>query len=74
MSRHSGGTGELPLDDEIGREQEYVSMLYDRLDGLREQATHRLTAELRNTGGTLQDRSQRDSSVAMYADQVEQFS
>lgn len=49
-------------------------MLYDRLDGLREQAAHRLTAELRNTGGTLQDRSQRDSSVAMYADQVEQFS
>ncbi|MFF0153988.1 HelD family protein [Micromonospora sp. NPDC005203] len=74
MSRHSGGSGELPLDDEIGREQEYVSMLYDRLDGLRAQAAHRLTAELRNTGGTLQDRSQRDSSVAMYADQVEQFS
>ncbi|WP_036391961.1 HelD family protein [Micromonospora chokoriensis] len=74
MSRHSGGSGELPLDDEIGREQEYVSMLYNRLDGLREQAAHRLTAELRNTGGTLQDRSQRDSSVAMYADQVEQFS
>ncbi|MEV4119660.1 ATP-binding domain-containing protein [Micromonospora sp. NPDC049645] len=74
MSRHSGGSGELPLDDEIGREQEYVSMLYNRLDGLREQAADRLTAELRNTGGTLQDRSQRDSSVAMYADQVEQFS
>ncbi len=49
-------------------------MLYNRLDELREQAAHRLTAELRNTGGTLQDRSQRDSSVAMYADQVEQFS
>ncbi|MGW3811346.1 HelD family protein [Micromonospora sp. NPDC005113] len=74
MSRHSGGSGELPLDDEIGREQEYVSMLYDRLDGLREQAAERLTGELRNTGGTLQDRSQRDSSVRMYADQVEQFS
>ncbi|MFI6781151.1 HelD family protein [Micromonospora sp. NPDC050276] len=74
MSRHSGGSGELPLDDEIGREQEYVSMLYNRLDGLREQAADRLAAELRNTGGTLQDRSQRDSSVAMYADQVEQFS
>ncbi|MGQ5259913.1 HelD family protein [Micromonospora sp. ZYX-F-536] len=49
-------------------------MLYDRLDGLREQAASRLTDELRNTGGTRQDRSQRDSSVAMYADQVEQFS
>ncbi|MEV7331498.1 AAA family ATPase [Micromonospora sp. NPDC093244] len=49
-------------------------MLYDRLDGLREQAADRLTDALRSTGGTLQDRSQRDSSVAMYADQVEQFS
>ncbi|MEV4655876.1 AAA family ATPase [Micromonospora sp. NPDC049301] len=49
-------------------------MLYDRLDGLREQAASRLTDELRTTGGTRQDRSQRDSSVAMYADQVEQFS
>ncbi|MFC7706536.1 HelD family protein [Micromonospora lupini] len=49
-------------------------MLYDRLDGLREQAARRLTDALRSTGGTLQDRSQRDSSVAMYADQVEQFS
>ncbi|MEU5784027.1 HelD family protein [Micromonospora lupini] len=49
-------------------------MLYERLDGLREQAGRRLTDALRSTGGTLQDRSQRDSSVAMYADQVEQFS
>ncbi|SCG65714.1 DNA helicase IV [Micromonospora echinaurantiaca] len=61
-------------DDEIGREQEYVSMLYRRLDGLREQASRRLTEELRNTGGTLQARSQRDSAVRMYAEQVEQFS
>ncbi|MFI7607462.1 HelD family protein [Micromonospora sp. NPDC049366] len=74
MSRHSGVTGELPLDDEIGREQEYVSMLYGRLDDLRDQAARRLTEELRATGGTLQARSQRDSSVTMYAEQVEQFS
>ncbi|WBB70148.1 ATP-binding domain-containing protein [Micromonospora sp. WMMD812] len=74
MSRHSGVTGELPHDDEIGHEQEYVSMLYHRLDGLRDQAARRLTDELRATGGTLQARSQRDSSVRMYADQVEQFS
>ncbi|RUL91883.1 helicase [Verrucosispora sp. FIM060022] len=71
MSRHSDGS---PSDDEIGREQEYVSMLYQRLDGLREQASQRLTEELRVTGGTLQARSQRDSAVRMYADQVEQFS
>ncbi|MFU8849743.1 HelD family protein [Micromonospora sp. SL1-18] len=49
-------------------------MLYDRLDGMREQAARRLTEELRTTGGTLQARSQRDSAVRMYADQVEQFS
>ncbi|MFI6264061.1 HelD family protein [Micromonospora sp. NPDC051006] len=49
-------------------------MLYERLDGLREQAAQRLTNELRATGGTLQARSQRDSSVRMYAEQVEQFS
>ncbi|WP_197673976.1 HelD family protein [Micromonospora narathiwatensis] len=49
-------------------------MLYDRLDDLREQAARRLTEELRTTGGTLQARSQRDSVVQMYADQVEQFS
>ncbi|TCB92118.1 helicase [Micromonospora zingiberis] len=71
MSRHSDGS---PSDDEIGREQEYVSMLYQRLDDLREQASRRLTEELRVTGGTLQARSQRDSAVQMYADQVEQFS
>ncbi|MFI2711198.1 HelD family protein [Micromonospora sp. NPDC018662] len=49
-------------------------MLYDRLDGLREQAARRLDEELRLTGGTQQARSQRDSTVAMYADQVEQYS
>ncbi|PWR15079.1 helicase [Micromonospora sicca] len=72
MSTHS--TGELHQDDEIGREQEYVSMLYGRLDGMRDQAARRLAEELRATGGTLQARSQRDSAVQMYADQVEQFS
>ncbi|MFU8875806.1 HelD family protein [Micromonospora sp. SL4-19] len=49
-------------------------MLYDRLDGMREQAARRLTEELRTTGGTLQARSQRDYTVRMYAEQVEQFS
>ncbi|MEU4368257.1 HelD family protein [Micromonospora chersina] len=49
-------------------------MLYDRLDGMRDQAARRLTEELRTTGGTQQARSQRDSAVQMYADQVEQYS
>ncbi|WP_320064817.1 HelD family protein [Micromonospora sp. RTGN7] len=74
MSRHSDGPDELRHDDEIGREQEYVSVLYGRLDGMREQAAQRLGEELRATGGTQQARSQRDSAVRMYAEQVEQFS
>ncbi|WP_319460911.1 HelD family protein [Micromonospora sp. RTP1Z1] len=49
-------------------------MLYGRLDGMRDQAARRLAEELRTTGGTLQARSQRDSAVRMYADQVEQYS
>ncbi|KWV30821.1 helicase [Micromonospora rifamycinica] len=62
-------------DDEIGREQEYVSMLYGRLDAMREQAGNRLADALRaGGGGTQQDRSQRDSALRMYADQVRQFS
>ncbi|WP_172875939.1 HelD family protein [Micromonospora inositola] len=49
-------------------------MLYGRLDGMRDQAARRLAEELHTTGGTLQARSQRDSAVQMYADQVEQYS
>lgn len=60
--------------DEIGHEQEYVSLLYRRLDGLRDLAARRLAEELRSNGGTQQARSQRDTAVRMYAEQVEQFS
>ncbi|WP_091286477.1 HelD family protein [Micromonospora haikouensis] len=49
-------------------------MLYDRLDGLREQSARRLAEQLRDGGGTQQARSQRDSAVKMYAEQVEQYS
>lgn len=55
--------------DEIHREQEYVTELYRRLDGLREQAEQRLSQALLATGGTQQERSQRESTVALYADQ-----
>ncbi|MBW4721723.1 AAA family ATPase [Saccharothrix sp. SC076] len=59
---------------EIESEQEYVSMLYGRLDDLRAQSSKRLSGALRETGGTHQMRSERDTSVAMYSDQLAQYS
>ena len=49
-------------------------MLYGRLDDLREQTSKRLAQSLRQTGGTHQMRSERDTSVAMYTDQLAQYS
>ncbi|MEU6153880.1 AAA family ATPase [Actinosynnema sp. NPDC047251] len=49
-------------------------MLYGRLDDLRELSSKRLAGSLRETGGTHQMRSERDTSVAMYSDQLAQYS
>jgi DNA helicase IV len=68
---HSSGDRRL---DEIELEQEYVTMLYGRLDDLREQTSKRLAGALRQSGGTPQMRSERDTSVAMYSDQLAQYS
>jgi DNA helicase IV len=59
--------------DEIGGEQEYVSMLYGRLDDMRNRASDRLAQVLRQTGGTHQARSEREAFSAMYAQQISQF-
>jgi DNA helicase IV len=59
--------------DEIGGEQEYVSMLYDRLDDLRNRASDRLARVLRQTGGTHQARSEREAFSVMYGQQLAQF-
>ncbi|GAA1601760.1 HelD family protein [Catellatospora bangladeshensis] len=56
--------------DEIDHEQQYVSVLYDRLDDLRERAAQRLSEALLQTGGTPQERSQRDSTIGLYTDRV----
>ena len=60
-------------EEDIEREQRYVSMLYERVDGLRAQAEQRLAQALRNRGGTLQARSERDSAVAMYSERIAQY-
>ncbi|HEV7898720.1 MAG TPA: ATP-binding domain-containing protein [Planosporangium sp.] len=49
-------------------------MLYGRLDELREQASNRLDGSLRATGGTPQARSERETVITMYTDQLAQFS
>src|SRR5215218_11334755 len=75
LSSPSTASDEFPAtqDAEVAAEQEYVSMLYSRLDDLREQAGERLGEALRQTGGTPAERSQRESAIAMYAEQQAQF-
>jgi DNA helicase IV len=59
--------------DEIRGEQDYVSMLYGRLDSLRGRASDRLAQVLRESGGTHQARSEREAFSAMYTQQLTQF-
>ncbi|MCP2324475.1 DNA helicase IV [Hamadaea flava] len=63
-----------PETDPVAEEQAVVTMLYGHLDKLREQADERLAAALRQTGGTQQERSQRESTVLMHTEQQAQYS
>jgi len=58
---------------ELDREQQYISLLYTRLDDLRERADRRLAGVLRQTGGTHQARVERETFNAMYRQQLAQF-
>jgi DNA helicase IV len=58
---------------ELDREQDYISLLYTRLDDLRERADRRLAGVLRQTGGTHQARVERETFNAMYRQQLAQF-
>jgi DNA helicase IV len=58
---------------ELEREQEYISLLYARLDDLRERASGRMAGVLKQTGGTPQARVERDTFSAMYRQQVAQL-
>ena len=62
--------GATPSDDLDG-EQQYVTMLYQRLDQRRADITRRLRDVLRNpTAGTPQARTERDVAAGMYSDQL----
>jgi len=59
--------------EEILREQKYVTMLYARLDELREKAAGRLSRVLVETGGTPAQRAQRDGTASEYSDRLAQL-
>ncbi len=58
---------------ELDREQSYISVLYGRLDDLRERAGRRMAGVLRQAGGTHQARVERETFSAMYRQQLAQF-
>jgi DNA helicase IV len=58
---------------EQDREQAYISLLYTRLDDLRERASHRMAGVLQQTGGTHQARVERESFSALYRQQLAQL-
>jgi DNA helicase IV len=61
-------------NDEVGREQDYVSMLYERLDNFREHASVRLAETLRERpGGRPQAHTERQAQVAMYTGQLARY-
>jgi DNA helicase IV len=57
----------------FAEEQDYVSMLYARLDQMRDRAREHLTGTWRQSGGTPQARSQRDAAARGYADRLARY-
>src|SRR3954452_21065376 len=72
LSSSAGGTETLRNDD-IESEKDYLAVLYQRLDLLREQADERLRAILLEAGGTPQGRSQREATRSHWAEQLAQM-
>ncbi len=60
-------------DSPVREEQEHLSLLYQKLDHLREQALHRRARALRESGGTHQARYERNATVTRLTDQIAQF-
>ena len=58
---------------DLDHEQAYVSMLYRHLDDLRDYAKNRLTRVLRESGGTPQARSERESFTQMYTEDLAKY-
>ncbi|QGK70819.1 AAA family ATPase [Allosaccharopolyspora coralli] len=71
---HARGDRETVRTADLDAEQQYVSMLYDKLDAVRRETAQRLARTLRETGGTPQARTERDVSTTMYTDTLTQLS
>ncbi|WP_327140812.1 HelD family protein [Nocardia sp. NBC_01327] len=58
---------------ELEREQQHLTLLYERLDGMREYAQRRLRTVLLETGGTPQARSERESFTQLYSEDLSKY-
>lgn len=62
------------LTDALAQEQTYLDLVYRRLDSLRQETSTRLRAVQRaETGGTHQNRSERDAFATLYTDRMAQL-
>lgn len=58
---------------DLEREQQHLTLLYERLDGMREYAQRRLRTVLLETGGTPQARSERESFTQLYSEDLAKY-
>ncbi|GAB3492456.1 DNA helicase IV [Amycolatopsis cihanbeyliensis] len=59
--------------EEIAAEQDYLTLLYAKLDTERETAQARLTDALRQSGGPPQARAERDTAATTYTERLSQL-
>ncbi|MET7772844.1 3'-5' exonuclease [Nocardia sp. NPDC005366] len=67
------GAPERNRDIELAQEQSHLSLLYDRLDDMREYAKNRLKSVLLETGGTPQARTERESFSQLYHEDLSKY-
>ncbi|MFE3001251.1 HelD family protein [Nocardia sp. NPDC059246] len=58
---------------DLEREQQYLTKLYEQLDGMRAYAQRRLRTVLLETGGTPQARSERESFTQLYSEDLAKY-
>ncbi|UGT41185.1 AAA family ATPase [Nocardia yamanashiensis] len=70
MSASDPAAAESP---DLEREQQYLTKLYQQLDGMRAYAQRRLKTVLLETGGTPQARSERESYTQLYSEDLSKY-